>query len=77
MSEIHKPSGVSTEQVHIHYNTVFNSEDWTKENEFETAVARSTLRQDVLAELAKTTPDMRHLLAMAKQDGLRLVNESD
>ncbi|MDC5720624.1 KilA-N domain-containing protein [Vibrio europaeus] len=75
--EIAQLRGVSTEQVRIHYSNVFNSQDWTKENEFIAAAARTVLRRDMLTELENTSPDMRHLLAMAKLKGLRLVNESD
>lgn len=75
--EIAQLRGVSTEQVRIHYSNVFNSQDWTKENEFIAAAARTVLRRDMQAELENTSPDMRHLLAMAKLKGLRLVNESD
>ncbi|EEX94344.1 phage-like protein [Vibrio orientalis CIP 102891 = ATCC 33934] len=75
--EIAQLRGVSTEQVRVHYSNVFNSQDWTKENEFIAAAARTVLRRDMLTELENTSPDMRHLLAMAKLKGLRLVNESD
>ncbi|BDR15701.1 KilA-N domain-containing protein [Vibrio sp. STUT-A11] len=75
--EIAQLRGVSTEQVRIHYSNVFNSQNWTKENELIAAAARTVLRRDMQAELENTSPDMRHLLAMAKLKGLRLVNESD
>ncbi|MFB1072291.1 KilA-N domain-containing protein [Vibrio diabolicus] len=75
--EIAQLRGVSTEQVRIHYSNVFNSQDWTKENEFIAAAARTVLRRDMQTELEHTSPDMRHLLAMAKSKGLRLVDESD
>lgn len=75
--EIAQLRGVSTEQVRIHYSNVFNSQSWTKENEFIAAAARTVLRRDMQTELENTSPEMRHLLGMARSKGLRLVDEAD
>ncbi|NAW86629.1 Bro-N domain-containing protein [Photobacterium halotolerans] len=75
--EIAQLRGVSTEQIRIHYSHVFNSQNWTAENEFVAALARSVLRRDLETERAKATPDMLQLVAMAKARGFHLVNESD
>lgn len=75
--EIAQFRGVSSEQVRIHYSSVFNSQQWTNESEFIAAAARSVLRRDLMAELENASPDMLHLMATAKQKGLRLVSESD
>ena len=75
--EIAQLRGVTTEQVRIHYSHMFNSQKWTVEEEFIAAAARTVLRRDLMAEIEKASPDMLHLMATAKQKGLRLVDESD
>lgn len=75
--EIAQLRGVSSEQVRIHYSHMFNSQKWTAEEEFIAAAARTVLRRDLMAEIEKASPDMLHLMAIAKQKGLRLVDEAD
>lgn len=75
--EIAQLRGVSTEQVRIHYSHVFNSQNWTRENEFVAALARSVLRRDLEAERAKASPDVINLVAEAKERGLMLVDENE
>lgn len=75
--EIAQLRGVSTEQVRIHYSDVFNSTQWTSESEIIAAAARGVLRRDLEAEIAKASPDMIHLLACARKQGLRLVDDND
>ncbi|PNI06209.1 hypothetical protein C1N32_04205 [Vibrio diazotrophicus] len=75
--EIAQLRGVSTEQVRFHYDQKFSSQKWTLEEEFMSAAARTVLRRDLMAEIEKASPDMLHLMATAKQKGLRLVDESD
>jgi len=75
--ELAKAKNVTTQNIHIHYNSVFNTNAWLQEQGFEHALAKRILKQDLANELRTKSPELQSLRQQAKQHGLSLVNEQE
>lgn len=75
--ELAKAKNVTTQNIHIHYNSVFNTNAWSQEQGFEHALAKRILKQDLTNELRTQSPELQSLRQQAKQHGLSLVNEQE
>ncbi|MCG9784532.1 hypothetical protein L1D52_19435 [Vibrio brasiliensis] len=56
---------------------VFNTNAWSQEQEFEHALAKRILKQDLVSELRTQLPELQLLKQQAKQHGLSLVVEQE
>lgn len=75
--ELAKAKNVTTQNIYIHYNLVFNTNAWSQEQEFEHALAKRILKQDLVSELRTQSPELQLLKQQAKQHGLSLVVEQE
>ncbi|TFH89485.1 KilA-N domain-containing protein [Vibrio ouci] len=75
--ELAKAKNVTTQNIHIHYNSVFNTNAWSQEQGFEHALAKRILKQDLVNELRTQSPELQSLKQQAKQHGLSLVDEQE
>ncbi|NOI29564.1 KilA-N domain-containing protein [Vibrio coralliilyticus] len=75
--ELAKAKNVTTQNIHIHYNYVFNTNAWSQEQGFEHALAKRILKQDLANELRTQSPQLQRLKQQAKEHGLALVDEQE
>ncbi|MGR5480166.1 KilA-N domain-containing protein [Vibrio chagasii] len=75
--ELAKAKNVTSQNVHVHYNAVFNTNTWFQEHGFEHALAKIILKQDLANELRSQTPELQLLKQQARDNGLALVDESE
>ena len=75
--ELAKAKDVTTQNICIHYNSVFNSNAWSQGGGFEQALAKRILKQDLANELRSQTPELQLLKQQARENGLALVDESE
>ena len=75
--ELAKVKNVTSQKVHVHYNSVFNTNTWFQEHGFEHALAKRILKQDLVNELRSQTPELQLLKQQARENGLALVDESE
>ncbi|MFA0040017.1 KilA-N domain-containing protein [Vibrio chagasii] len=75
--ELAKAKNVTSQNVHVHYNAVFNTNTWFQEHGFEYALAKIILKQDLANELRSQTPELQLLKQQARDNGLALVDESE
>ncbi|WP_459672125.1 KilA-N domain-containing protein [Vibrio owensii] len=75
--ELAKAKNVNTQNIHIHYNSVFNTNAWSQEQGFEHALAKRILKQDLVNALRTQSPQLQQLKQQAKQHGLSLVDERE
>ncbi|CAH6816797.1 KilA-N domain-containing protein [Vibrio chagasii] len=75
--ELAKAKNVTSQNVHVHYNAVFNTNTWFQEHGFEHALAKILLKQDLANELRSQTPELQLLKQQARDNGLALVDESE
>ncbi|TKF73405.1 KilA-N domain-containing protein [Vibrio sp. F13] len=75
--ELAKAKNVTTQIVHVHYNSVFNTNAWSQEHGFEHALAKRVLKQDLENELRSQTPELQLLKQQAREHDLALVDESE
>ncbi|MCW4444503.1 hypothetical protein OHV10_09480 [Vibrio splendidus] len=75
--ELAKVKNVTSQKVHVHYNSVFNTNTWFQEHGFEHALAKRILKQDLANELRSQTPELQLLKQQARENGLALVDESE
>ncbi|NOJ22155.1 KilA-N domain-containing protein [Vibrio coralliilyticus] len=75
--ELAKAKNVTTQNIHIHYNSVFNTNAWSQEQGFEHALAKRILKQDLANELRTQSPQLQLLKQQAKEHGLALVDEQE
>ncbi|EKO3371278.1 KilA-N domain-containing protein [Vibrio fluvialis] len=75
--ELAKAKNVTTQNIHIHYNSVFNTNAWSQEQGFEHALAKRILKQDLANALRTQSPELQLLKQQAKEYGLSLVDERE
>ncbi|MFA0317676.1 KilA-N domain-containing protein [Vibrio cyclitrophicus] len=75
--ELAKAKNVTTQTVHAHYNSVFNTNAWSQEHGFEHALAKRVLKQDLENELRSQIPELQLLKQQAREHGLALVDGSE
>ncbi|TFH89072.1 KilA-N domain-containing protein [Vibrio ouci] len=75
--ELAKAKNVTTQNIHIHYNSLFSTNAWSQEQGFEHALAKRILKQDLANELRTQAPELQLLKQQAKQHGLTLVDERE
>ncbi|PAU37750.1 hypothetical protein CKF94_12045 [Vibrio coralliilyticus] len=75
--ELAKAKNVTTQNINIHYNSVFNTNAWSQEQGFEHALAKRILKQDLANELRTQSPQLQLLKQQAKEHGLALVDEQE
>ncbi|CAH6811999.1 hypothetical protein VCHA43P277_30032 [Vibrio chagasii] len=75
--ELAKAKNVTAQTVHVHYNSVFNTNAWSQERGFEHALAKRVLKQDLENELRSQTPELQLLKQQARDSGLALVDRSE
>ena len=72
-----KVKNVTTQNIHIHYNLVFNTNVWSQEQGFEHAIAKRILKQDLANALRTQSSQLQQLKQQAKQHGLTLIDEQE
>ncbi|EOB2571270.1 KilA-N domain-containing protein [Vibrio fluvialis] len=75
--ELAKAKSVTTQNIHIHYNSVFNTNAWSQEQGFEHALAKRILKQDLANALRTQSPELQLLKQQANEYGLSLVDERE
>ncbi|EKO3518558.1 KilA-N domain-containing protein [Vibrio fluvialis] len=75
--ELAKAKNVTTQNIHIHYNSVFNTNAWSQEQGFEHALAKRILKQDLANALRTQSPELQLLKQQANEYGLSLVDERE
>lgn len=75
--ELAKAKNVTTQNTHIHYNSVFNTNAWSQEQGFEHALAKRILKQDLANALRTQSPELQLLKQQANEYGLSLVDERE
>jgi hypothetical protein len=75
--ELAKAKNVTSQNVHVYYNAVFNTNTWYQEHGFEHALAKRVLKQDLTNELRSQNPELQLLKQQARESGLALVDESE
>lgn len=75
--ELAKAKNVTTQNIHIHYNSVFNTNAWSQEQGFEHALAKRVLKQDLANALRTQSPELQLLKQQANEYGLSLVDERE
>ena len=75
--ELAKAKNVTTQIVHVHYNSVFNTNAWSQKHGFEHALAKRVLKQDLTNELRSQTPELQLLKQQAREHSLAFVDESE
>ncbi|MBN3495508.1 KilA-N domain-containing protein [Vibrio neptunius] len=75
--ELAKAKHVTTQNIHNHYNSVFNTNAWSQAQGFEHALAKRILKQDLANALRTQTPELQSLRQQAKLHGLSLVDERE
>ncbi|WP_372385184.1 hypothetical protein AB8613_23765 [Vibrio sp. BS-M-Sm-2] len=75
--ELAKAKNVTTQIVHVHYNSVFNTIAWSQKHGFEHALAKRVLKQDLTNELRSQPPELQLLKQQAREHGLAFVDESE
>ena len=75
--EFAKAKNVTTQTVHAHYNSVFNTNAWSQGHGFKHALAKRVLGQDLENELRSQIPELQLLKQQAREYGLALVDGSE
>jgi len=75
--ELAKAKRVTTQNIHNHYNSVFNTNAWSQAQGFDHALAKRILKQDLANALRTQSPQLEHLKQQAKQHGLTLIDEQE
>ncbi|EPT8452230.1 KilA-N domain-containing protein [Vibrio fluvialis] len=75
--ELAKAKNVTTQNIHIHYNSVFNTNAWSQEQGFEHALAKRILKQDLANVLRTQSPELQLLKQQANEYGLSLIDERE
>ncbi|CAK1957365.1 Phage-related protein [Vibrio crassostreae] len=75
--ELAKAKNINTQNIHTHYNSVFNSNAWSQEQGFEHALVKRILKQDLANALRTQSPQLQRLKQQAKQHGLTLIDEQE
>ncbi|ELG2962731.1 KilA-N domain-containing protein [Vibrio fluvialis] len=75
--ELAKAKNVTTQNIHIHYNSVFNTNAWSQEQGFEHALAKRILKQDLANALRTQSPELQLLKQQANEYGLSLIDERE
>ncbi|ELV8647946.1 KilA-N domain-containing protein [Vibrio fluvialis] len=75
--ELAKAKNVTTQNIHIHYNSVFNTNAWSQEQGFEHALAKRILKQDLANALRTQSPEIQLLKQQANEYGLSLIDERE
>ncbi|MBY8037541.1 KilA-N domain-containing protein [Vibrio fluvialis] len=75
--ELAKAKNVTTQNIHIHYNSVFHTNSWSQEQGFEHALAKRILKQDLANALRTQSPELQLLKQQANEYGLSLVDERE
>jgi len=75
--ELAKAKHVTTQNIHNHYNSVFNTNAWSQAQGFDHALAKRILKQDLANALRTQSPQLEHLKQQAKQHGLTLIDEQE
>ncbi|HAS6110587.1 TPA: KilA-N domain-containing protein [Vibrio vulnificus] len=75
--ELAQVKNVTTQNIHFHYNSVFNTNAWSQGQGFEHALAKRILKQDLANELRTQSPQLQRLKQQAKQHGLTLIDEQE
>ncbi|MCE7609332.1 KilA-N domain-containing protein [Vibrio fluvialis] len=75
--ELAKAKNVTTQNIHIHYNSVFHTNAWSQEQGFEHALAKRILKQDLAHALRTQSPELQLLKQQANEYGLSLVDERE
>jgi len=75
--ELAKAKHVTTQNIHNHYNSVFNTNAWSQAQGFDHALAKRILKQDLANALRTQSPQLDHLKQQAKQHGLTLIDERE
>ncbi|EKZ9002339.1 KilA-N domain-containing protein [Vibrio fluvialis] len=75
--ELAKAKNVTTQNIHIHYNSVFHTNAWSQEQGFEHALAKRVLKQDLANALRTQSPELQLLKQQANEYGLSLVDERE
>ncbi|ELK3677219.1 KilA-N domain-containing protein [Vibrio fluvialis] len=75
--ELAKAKNVTTQNIHIHYNSVFHTNAWSQEQGFEHALAKRILKQDLANALRTQSPELQLLKQQVNEYGLSLVDERE
>ncbi len=75
--ELTKAKNVTTQSIHIYYNSLFNTNAWSQEQGFEHALAERIFQQDLAIELRTQSLQLQSLKQHARQRGLSLVDEQE